>query len=232
MKSDDQRDGAGLELSWMEVVPDLTDEMVAALPSPDADRAASYTHLSARDHFVAARWLLRSVLAGHDTAFGVELAFETHGKPFVAGAPPFNVSHSNGVVVCAVLARAGAGELEVGVDVEAPWRGSNVEAISGRFFAESERDALARMSGEARRDAFFELWTLKEALLKGTGKGLTRPLSSVVFDRLDGRWRRATELESAWTMWQGRLPTGHIVSAAVSAEHARFGEPTEITPVL
>ena len=63
----------------------------------------------------------------------------------------------------AALMRGGA----VGVDLESMDRSADVDRLAARVFSESER-ALARAGG---REAFFALWSRKEALLKALGCG-------------------------------------------------------------
>jgi 4'-phosphopantetheinyl transferase len=107
-------------------------------------------------------------------------------KPHVvqeqAGEPPlqFNLSHCR-LAVAVAVSRGDA----IGVDVEERRRSVDHNEIAKRFFAESEVEMLWALGPVKAAVRFFELWTLKEAYLKALGKGLTRPLKSVVF-RFDG----------------------------------------------
>jgi 4'-phosphopantetheinyl transferase len=93
----------------------------------------------------------------------------------LAGAAPlsFNVSHSFGVALIAV--RTGG---EVGVDVERVRPFENDLGLAERFFCAAESVAL-RALGEGRREAFFHVWTRKEAYLKAGGLGLSGGLERV-----------------------------------------------------
>ncbi len=104
------------------------------------------------------------------------------GKPFLRGADAacgasFSLSHTRGMVACAVTRDA-----DVGVDVEGTDRDVRAGDISARFFASSETAALARLAPELRTRRFFDLWTLKEALIKATGLGLAHSMDRFVFD--------------------------------------------------
>jgi hypothetical protein len=69
-------------------------------------------------------------------------------------------------------------QVEVGVDVELP-RPRRTDAIARRFYAPGEIERLfAIEDAAARADAFFRLWTCKEAFLKVTGEGLSRSTRS------------------------------------------------------
>jgi 4'-phosphopantetheinyl transferase len=110
--------------------------------------------------------------------------FETdgHGRPHVT-APlgrvgvPFSITHTRGLVACAV-----AGTGEVGIDAEARDRESRIMDVARRFFSDTEVACLERSPPSLRRDVFFHIWTLKEAYVKALGRGLTLPLSRFSFD--------------------------------------------------
>jgi phosphopantetheinyl transferase len=88
-----------------------------------------------------------------------------HGKQRLTGALSewgFNLSHAGGYAVAA-LARG----REIGVDLESTVRKADIERLAARLFSESEQ-ALVRTGG---REAFFTLWSQKEALMKAIGCG-------------------------------------------------------------
>jgi 4'-phosphopantetheinyl transferase len=129
-----------------------------------------------RDAFVAGRSLARRLLAAHTGAAPDRIAFRetSHGKPHLAWPSPgrelsFNVSHTRALVACAV-----AWERDVGVDVETI-REPPLELVD-RYFAAPEARAILALPEAERRDAFFAVWTLKEAFIKALGRGLSQPL--------------------------------------------------------
>ena len=95
------------------------------------------------------------------------------GKPFIPGGPEFNISHSEEVVVLAVT-QNGA----VGIDIE-KIRAINIDDFS-QYIPE-----VANLHKKHDTDPghvntlFFDCWTKKEAVLKGSGKGLLAPLEQV-----------------------------------------------------
>ena len=105
-----------------------------------------------------------------------------HGKPFFFGLPGFHfsLSHSGEALALAVHGSP------VGVDVE---RLREPELrVARRFFTADEQAAMR--GGGAR---FYEIWTKKEAYLKYTGEGLSRPLTSFSVTELPGvRFRTQT----------------------------------------
>jgi 4'-phosphopantetheinyl transferase len=164
---------------WRLHVPDAADpDRLRPLLNDDEIRRADgipFPHL--RDRYVAIRGALRIVLSryGDGQPERVGFTYGEYGKPRLAAgthSPPleFNLSHSGDLALVAVT-RIG----EVGVDIEMH-RDVAYDSLAARFFSGDERSALAAMSDEERRGAFFELWTKKEAYAKGRGRGLTLPL--------------------------------------------------------
>ena len=125
------------------------------------------------------------------------LEAEKNGKPFLKEHPDihFNISHCDGLVVCAFA------DEPVGVDVEAvrPIR----DPLVRRVLHDKERAVLNRYRETAQirtengkevtvftdpvkeRDydrVFFRYWTLKESYLKRDGCGLTREPREIFFD--------------------------------------------------
>ena len=107
------------------------------------------------------------------------LAFRTseHGKPYaiVRGRPApisFNVSHSG---THGLIALAPGGQ--VGVDVEMRVPHPNLDELIVAVFGRNEQRELAEARGPERLDLFFRLWTMKEALSKAHGMGLSLDVS-------------------------------------------------------
>lgn len=154
---------------------------LADLLSPEEfERADRFGNPARRSAFLVARSTLRGVLAhelGID-AVALRFAIGLHGKPFLEHPPTplrFNLSHSGGIVLCAV-----AWEREVGVDVERIKPDIDHAALARRFFSPLENEQLASLPPALRPAVFFATWTRKEALVKAWGVGLSLPL-----DRFD-----------------------------------------------
>jgi 4'-phosphopantetheinyl transferase len=159
----------------LHVEPDRLDALRKTFSPREEERFQSFATDALRSVWGAARGTLREVLG---RALGcapaaVQFRYAPHGKPYLAdSALRFNISHSGALALIA-LSRA-----EVGADVELP-RPRRSDAIARRFYAPGEIERLFAESDEARRaDAFFRLWTCKEAFLKVTGEGLSRSTRS------------------------------------------------------
>lgn len=163
-------------------------------------RAARFTDPKARARAEASEWFKACWLPRELGLERVEWKTGTHGKPRLARAASewgFNLSHAGDYVVAA-LAKGSA----IGVDLESMARKTDMEALGERVFSESERE-LVRAGG---RDAFFALWSQKEALLKAMGCGWA-----------NGGIARRTRLELAAyqvepatrvQVWSRRAPNG------------------------
>ena len=171
---------------WFRATDALDEGAIAAAASvlSDEEREQYRRFHFARDarDYAAAHALLRHTLSlsGDRTPAQWQFAKTDAGKPFLLGAradrASFSLSHTRGMVACAVTSGA-----EVGVDVECVDRDLDGEEIAARFFAPVEAAQLMDVKGDARRDRFFDLWTLKEALVKALGRGMAVSLSSLAF---------------------------------------------------
>ncbi|EKQ67466.1 phosphopantetheinyl transferase [Leptolyngbyaceae cyanobacterium JSC-12] len=143
------------------------------LSADEQQRAIRFRFEKDRNRFVAARGILRSLLGiylGCDPTL-VQFAYSDRGKPKLANNPlgiQFNLSHSNGMALYAVGC-----DRVVGVDLEFYRPLSDLGQLAKRFFSQTEYKVLTSLVATAQHDAFFHLWTCKEAYLKATGEGLT-----------------------------------------------------------
>lgn len=119
--------------------------------------------------------LLRTALQEIGSHLTLEnILYTGYQKPYFTGEVNFNISHSGDYVICAVS------ETEiVGVDIE------EIKSISfSDFDSEFSAVELAMIySAPDSLNAFYHLWTQKEAFLKALGKGLQVPLREVHVQR-------------------------------------------------
>ncbi|MBT2386308.1 4'-phosphopantetheinyl transferase superfamily protein [Streptomyces sp. ISL-11] len=161
--------------------PDATHSRLdlTELDEAERTRTASFIRPSDGATYATAHIALRRLLGAYLHQPPAQVAFvrepcpgcgATHGRPAVAAdGPPlhFSLSHSHGMVLIAVAART------VGADVERLPRAATVEVCTPALHPK-ERAELQQTPEEARPAAFGQLWTRKEAFLKGIGTGLSR----------------------------------------------------------
>lgn len=127
------------------------------------------------------RHALRALLAAYvgEDAAKLDFVQGAHGRPTLA--PPhrldFNWSHSGEHALVAVAHALP----ELGVDIERYRVRSRALDLATRFFDQGETAWLAALPIAQRSQAFLQLWTAKEAVLKATGRGLSYGLHRVVF---------------------------------------------------
>ena len=156
----------------------------------DSERARCRRFLFEEDRvsFIVAHALLRTALSRYAATRPGDWRFSTsgRGRPEIDTPPTcprlrFNLSHSRGLVACAVTL-----DRDVGVDVERMDRGARTGALAERHFSSPEKLLLASLPSLGAHALFFSLWTLKEAYVKARGLGLGIPLDAVSFQVVPG----------------------------------------------
>ena len=108
-----------------------------------------------------------------------EIEYRENGKPYLKENEIFfNLSHSDGVVMCAIS------NADVGCDAE---KVREIDlSIAKRFFTESEFETLEKKeTDEEKYDLFFRLWTLKESYMKATGYGFKLSPKNICINETD-----------------------------------------------
>jgi 4'-phosphopantetheinyl transferase len=152
---------------------------LAPLLSQDEYRRAERFYRPAdRRHFIAGRGILRKIISAYLALAPDEVRFDynKYGKPSISedqnrGALSFNLSHSNGMAMCAV-----ARGRRIGVDVEYMREDFATLEIAERFFSKDEFEALKAEPIDQRTKAFFNCWSRKESYIKAIGMGVSYPL--------------------------------------------------------
>lgn len=150
------------------------------LDAAERARAARFLSDEPRARFVACRAALRAILARELGCDPRTLAFEegVHGKPRLAGAHAgtlhFNVSHSSRHGLIA-LARGAP----VGVDIELLRPLEEIERLAPRVLGDAQHARWLSLEPALRQREFYRHWTLKEAILKACGAGITQTLADV-----------------------------------------------------
>lgn len=146
------------------------------LSSQEQARAGRILDVHHRNRFVAGRIGLRQILALQTNRAAGELSFVENefGKPRLIEPADlwFNLSHSGDRAVLATCRT-----LEVGVDLEQIKPVEHLE-LAQRHFHTDEVRWLTRLPASQQLVGFLQLWTLKEAVVKALGKGLSIPLDA------------------------------------------------------
>jgi 4'-phosphopantetheinyl transferase len=187
--------------------------------SPDElDRAGRFHFPKGQQRFIAARGVLRDILARYLGRSPAELHFSyaSFGKPSLASdcaadGLRFNLSHSGSIALYTV-----ARQREVGIDLERIEPRLAEDDIAEKFFSRNEIARLHSLPASARLQAFFNCWTRKEAYVKARGAGLRIPLDS--FDvslAPDEQAAFLSEGEFGWSLRALRLVPDYAAAVAV-----------------
>ncbi|MEU5210230.1 4'-phosphopantetheinyl transferase superfamily protein [Streptomyces sp. NPDC020742] len=162
------------------------ERLLSLLDSVELWRRANYRRSEDRARFTVGAALLRLASgrmlgrAPHLLTFGRDCpdCDLPHGRPRLReGQLHASVSHSGGLIAVAVSTGA-----EMGVDVETV-DPAKPARLAKRVLDPAELDRFQALPGDQRPQAFFRMWTRKEAVLKATGEGLRLPMNAVAFDR-------------------------------------------------
>jgi 4'-phosphopantetheinyl transferase len=141
------------------------------LDADERERAMRFHHAQDRQRYISAHAGLRSILARYLRLAPERLKFvadSDHGKSKLAHAraPAFNLAHSGDLALVAV-----ASAKFVGIDVERSRPMPDLAELARTHFTRAERAEVVH-DRVLVPEAFFVVWTRKEALLKATGLGL------------------------------------------------------------
>lgn len=143
------------------------------LSKEEQERAKGFKFALHRSRFIASHGFTRAVLARYLSIKDIDIVYNkgNHGKPYLTSINKqniqFNLSHSHDLALLAVTQGN-----EVGVDIEYCQRKTDWQGIVKRFFTATEQKALFLLPEIQQREAFFQLWTRKEAYMKVLGTGL------------------------------------------------------------
>jgi 4'-phosphopantetheinyl transferase len=150
---------------WNDLAPD------------ERDRANRFHRAQDRTLFALTRAVLRNLLGEVMGVSPAEIVFAQgpYGKPLLTGTsgPHFNVSHSGAWALIGFSDRR-----PIGVDIEFMRAAGDELKLARSFFSDAEYRHLAGLEATARLQAFYQIWTCKEAVLKAYGAGISEHLKN------------------------------------------------------
>jgi 4'-phosphopantetheinyl transferase len=150
-------------------------ELSQILSEDELVRAERFHFKKHKIRFIACRGFLRKILSCYsDTQPDVlQFSYSSLGKPSLVSSTTqdsvcFNVSHSKNTALFAI-----AHNCDLGIDIEYIRSISDLDQLVKRFFSSGEYKIIHSLSGNKKKEVFFNMWTMKEAYLKATGEGLS-----------------------------------------------------------
>jgi 4'-phosphopantetheinyl transferase len=196
--------------------PELAQHVAPELPGELLERLQQLPE-PARRRRIVQQALRRSILAGYAGVKprDLQLAFAP-GGPIVSPIDGvlLSASHFDDVTTFAIGRRG----LALGIDIEPEFEADWEEAVE-MVLTETEVAELNQLSGKLRAARYFELWTLKESVMKALGAGLgDRDPGSIEIAISDSGpiliGIDAVGPTEPWGLWSGR-GNGHVLSVAL-----------------
>lgn len=204
---------------------DSRNQLLSLLDQAEKNRYHRFVFDKDRDHYLAAHALVRTALSRYADVTPGDWKFvaNRYGRPEIAGefGVPFlrfNLSHTNGLVVCIV-----SDEIDCGVDAETIRPFANYLSIAKWMFTEEEYAHLVAAPPARRHETFFNYWTLKEAYIKARGFGLSLSTTSFRFSIEESRRisihfnAAADDCSDAWQFQLLRPTDEHVVALALKS---------------
>jgi len=163
----------------LSVSADTLARLASRLSDDEMLKAQAFKLPTLRDRYVATRGMLRETLAGYLAVDPATLKFVSgpYGKPALLDEPlQFNISHTADLLLIAV-----ANFADIGIDVETVKLRRNFENLAQRCFSVREYQDWCELPVEWQADAFYRLWTKKEAFVKAVGRGIALGLEQCEF---------------------------------------------------
>ncbi|MGB6976190.1 MAG: 4'-phosphopantetheinyl transferase superfamily protein [Gammaproteobacteria bacterium] len=207
----------------LDLAPEKIDQLTKTLSADEQQRADRFVASRHRQHFTAARGILRQILGHYLQQAPQKLAFayQEHGKPMLSdefkGRLFFNLAHSQEIALYALCLNK-----ELGVDIEQTARNVPGQQIAQRFFSEMEYETFMRLPIEEQPIAFFNCWTRKEAFIKAIGAGLSYslrrfevnylPRQPAKLNRIDGD----EQIAAQWALFDLQPAEGYVGALALT----------------
>ena len=148
------------------------------LSSEECAKAQRFYFEKDRQHWTAARSILRMLLSFYTQQHSKEITFQlnAYGKPSLLATDrqpllQFNLSHSKELALYAFTYTR-----QIGIDIEYMRLNISYAELARHSFSSAEQAAFDAVPLPEKQLAFFKCWTSKEAYIKGRGLGLSLPL--------------------------------------------------------
>jgi len=174
----------------------LKSDLANFLNSTEINRVERFHKEIDGNRFIIYRSILKLILAAYTKLDVKNICFDYHSnkKPYLASHPwlHFNISHSEDYAIIAVSRK------KVGIDVEFMSEDFNFNDILPDIFNENE--ILSIQNAANKKNAFYNLWTRKEAFVKALGKGIDEDFKYIPC--LDGQHIIDTTLLKTTENWK------------------------------
>jgi 4'-phosphopantetheinyl transferase len=200
-----------------------TAHFFSLLSQDEKDKADRFIFEQDKVRYTTRRGILRILLGSYlgIEPYQIRFDYSHNNKPALAekynrSALYFNQSCSERMAVFAFTSGC-----EIGIDIEYIRDVPEMQQIFERFFSPGENEVFQTLSANLRKEAFFNCWTRKEAFIKATGDGLSRPLNTFDVSLMPGEPARLLEIErcheevNLWFMNDLKVTPGYAAALAM-----------------
>ncbi|HEX9513254.1 MAG TPA: 4'-phosphopantetheinyl transferase superfamily protein [Puia sp.] len=153
------------------VSPEIWQSLLSQLPAGMIQKVEKYRRWQDAHGCLLGKHLLLAALRDEGFTGNLnDLRYTAYERPYLAGGPDFNISHSGTRVACILGSQGG-----VGIDLE-EIRHLAIADFKGQF---SDREWRTILGSEDPLTTFYHYWTAKECLSKADGRGLNLPLAGL-----------------------------------------------------
>lgn len=174
----------------------LKDDLVQLLNYKELEKANRFHKDIDKNRFIIYRSILKFILAAYTKLDVKDIYFnyQSNKKPYLASHPwlCFNISHSEDFAVIAISINP------VGIDIEYISKDFDFSEMIQEVFNHPE--ILAISCALEQKNAFFNLWTRKEAFVKALGKGIDDDFKNIPC--LDGQHTINSNLLNTTKNWK------------------------------
>lgn len=186
-----------------ERLPDhKSQQLLLDLPPRMQEQAMKYRRWQDFQAYLLGRYLLKKAL--EPLKFEADLihtmSYTPFNRPYLPIDVDFNISHSGHYVACAISKGP-----RIGIDIE------EIRPIDFKDFEEIFNDSewsTIRSAPDVTKE-FFRWWTMKEAVIKANGKGMSLSLKDVFTEEM----QRGTK----WNLYPIEMDDNHICHLAVDS---------------
>lgn len=170
----------------------------------EQNRAKRFRFKKDHDLFVIGRYITKILLAYYtnSTPQNVKISPDLCGKPTSDQNLFFNISHSGDQLLL------GFSNSPIGVDIEKEDPRVDAKSVGKGNFSKMEFQILMNARDDQKLSTFFEIWTKKESLIKGIGKGLSIPLTDFNVTCQGGKVQWDIPAENIYGDWYVQIYKG------------------------
>lgn len=182
---------------------ELIQQLTQTLTAAEIEKAQRFVQPQHQQRAILTRGLLRKILSlfTKQAAHQIEFTENGFGKPQLTDHSwQFNLSHAGDWIVYAITEKN-----NIGVDIELVKPTRDFLALAEHFATEEEVQALQQ--AENRSEHFYRLWTAKEAVIKGLGKGFYADTRT--FSVLDQQSLVLTANQQTWHLLRFSIEAGY-----------------------